>query len=68
MYRHATEVSNVVRRMEAAFTPLLSRMFIPDIFVTVGARLLTTFKQLQIKEKLILIINLQLKGMCPMSQ
>lgn len=42
MYTQANEVSSVVSRIETRFTPLLSRMLIPEIFFTVGPGFPTT--------------------------
>lgn len=42
MYKHAAEVSKVVSNTDTALTASLSNKLIPDILVTVGARLLTT--------------------------
>lgn len=43
MSKHTTEVSTVVSSTDTTFTALLSRMSTPDIFVTVGDLLLTTY-------------------------
>lgn len=44
MYKQAMEVSIEVNNIDTRFTPLLSRMLIPEIFLTVGPGFPTTFK------------------------
>lgn len=44
MYKHTAEVRKVVSNTDTALTALLSNKLIPDILITVGARLLTTLQ------------------------